>query len=107
MPLRSPELPGRCVSPGCQTVPARVGWAIETGITGPAHGTVRTFPCEARSREEDAVALDADLGIIAEGGRYCAIPAAGEAEPIGVLRRNLERRLGLHEVPSEAVCRII
>jgi hypothetical protein len=57
--------------------------------------------------KEDAVALVADLGKIAEGGRYRAVPSTGEAAAIRVLRRNLERRPVFNELTAEAVGRII
>jgi hypothetical protein len=57
--------------------------------------------------EENAVALVADLGKIAEGGRYRAICGAGEAAPIRVLRRNLKRRPAFNELTAEAVLRIM
>ena len=57
--------------------------------------------------EEGAATLVADLGKIAEGGRYRAIRGTGEAAAIRVLRRNLKRRPVFNELAAKAVGRIV
>jgi hypothetical protein len=57
--------------------------------------------------EENAVALVADLGKIADGGRYRGTRGTGEAAAIRVLRGNLKRRPVFNELTAEAVLSIV
>jgi hypothetical protein len=88
---------------------SRYGPAAGAHVSRPEYGLwiASAGLCLTFLREEDAVALVADIGKIAEGGRYRGIPGAGEAEPIGVLRRNRKGRRVFDELTAEAVRRIM
>jgi hypothetical protein len=68
--------------------------------------TDANLPCP-KSMEEYAVVLVADLGKIADGGRYRTIRSTGEATTIRILRRNLKCRPVFNELTAKAVLRIM
>src|SRR5262249_6415364 len=100
-PVNPPPAHRRGPSESCRQFSMRASTAARS------FQIVRNCFRDARLAKEDPVALESDLGIIAPERRYRAIPAAGEAAPIRVLRRDIERRLVFDEVTAKAVRLII